>query len=153
MDDGLRFEMAHIFSQETQIGLRNLGQTESETDQWSWLEYTEQWLTELAECSDHRAEPLCHSPSYDRRPLAHHGATREPPNHPVISRRRAHARGGSAHVSGWQALGWYSPALIIQCLCFARALADQEQGSGTQARDARFGAATSRCLPTDHARR
>src|SRR6266567_2433155 len=56
MDDCLRFEMAHIFSQETQIGLRNLGQTESETDQWSWLEYTEQWLTELAECSDHRAE-------------------------------------------------------------------------------------------------
>src|SRR6266700_3820777 len=56
MDDCLRFEMAHIFSQETQLGLRNLGQTESETDQWSWLEYTEQWLTELAECSDHRAE-------------------------------------------------------------------------------------------------
>src|SRR6266704_2967826 len=69
---------------------------------------------------------------------------------------RAHVVGlslGGSVALGLQALGWYSPALIIQCLCFARALADQEQGSGTHARDARFGAATSRCLPTDHARR
>src|SRR5712692_7895143 len=55
MDDRLRFEIAHIFSQHAQVGLRNV-ETEPETEQWSWLEHMQQRLAELAECSNYRAE-------------------------------------------------------------------------------------------------
>src|SRR5260221_570217 len=85
--------------------------------------------------------------------MASRVADGEPPNRREVSRRRAHIREGYAHESGWQSLGWCFPALRARCPCFSRAPADQEQGSGSHARDARFEAATCCCSATGHARR
>src|SRR5260221_13641212 len=50
-------------------------------------------------------------------------------------------------------LGCCFTALRSRCPCFSRDPADQEQGSGSHARDARFEAATCCCSATGHARR
>src|SRR5205823_8457988 len=59
MENRLWFEMTDIFLQDTQIGLRNLGLTERETEQWGWLEQMQQRLAEQASCSDDGAETNC----------------------------------------------------------------------------------------------